>query len=746
LEPDEYSDPLLPESGDDLFARPVPLPPGLQPLQVPEFHVRFRYDTWDGVKDLTFPNRHYPELEVPETLTHIPLFLFFCFLVKLGHSVVAGRLTPRAKDTGQTIVFDWWSQLYCSTCGRRLYTAYLSDVWPYVKLTCTSFCQCGHDFRCVEPEDGGRYFYLDLGDAHVQLTEAHEFANKRAYVKNDNFRYFAKWNRQKHRQGDEMAKWWFLTHAYSRSAQQAAGQLAQHANNMDSFIRSLDGFVKVIVDDPNDTGKPRTPYFFQGQDILALIWIPPWALDAYRNATYLQLDCSFKATRPFAYCVPQALIKNQAVPLGFVMAPHESGFAYTSFMNEFWGLMEAEHAKHPILSDQHKALDAFCTHAGVKHFYCHCHLVRKWGAGSTLGILCSQVLRVQTKEEFEARRQQWINDLPALVDQHLCDQDHADLFREWLEKFSDGMWDRIELGIARCSNHAERFHGIVNAAIKKSGYKALHARLAVLRDVIELRHRSYGHDWSRQVETALDALKNLKNVHSCEECHDHDCEVYRLMMSRRFGFDDYDWPCRHTVKFYHVHAPNLPKLHPSADAARFAPFHDHPQVVLKRDVLAAMPAGEQRDQCANVLKPHDADEVLPPRSTVVVEWADDDTGPREHVDGERHGVPCYAVVREIASGVISLRANKKRLPRIDNAGSFGVIFVHFREAFRAAGFQAEEDTDARRVWLAKYKAIWWHFAVTNRDCPAPTGLPLLGATAVPDPVSPDGPLLRIVVE
>jgi hypothetical protein len=438
------------------------------------------------------------------------------------------------------------------------------------------------------------------------------------------------------------------------------------------------------------------------------------------------------------------MIKNQAVPLGFVMAPRESGFTYITFMSELWHLMGPEQTKHPILSDQHKALDSFCNTFRLRHFYCHCHLVRKWGAGSTLGLLASQVLKVQRKEDFDARVQQWLNDLPALVHEHLVDPQQAQTFGLWLRQFRDGLWDRIDAGVARCSNHAERFHGIVNAAIKEAGVKTLHARLAVLRDVIFQRHAACPEDWARQVNTALNALKKL-NRPQCAECRHPDCVQYRLMLSRRLGLPDYEWPCSHTVFAHVVVAPILPRLEPDQDVNTFRDF-GAPQVVTASEILANLPPHDRELRCdfQKALRLLDPDETGP-RKTIVVEW-NEEAGPQGHVAERFHAVPCYVVVREIVSGVISLRADKKRLPRIDNTGSCGVIFVHFQKEFEARGFHPDQDTPDRRLWLAAYKAKWWRFATTNRDCPHPEGLPLLRPLADHDPISPEGPERRIVVE
>jgi hypothetical protein len=81
-------------------------------------------------------------------------------------------------------------------------------------------------------------------------------------------------------------------------------------------------------------------------------------------------------------------------------------------------------------------------------------------------------------------REQCLDELAALVLAGLIDEPHANRFAIWLHNFPDGIWDRVQPGIARCSNHAERFDGIFSARIEHERVKKLRARLAALRDVI----------------------------------------------------------------------------------------------------------------------------------------------------------------------------------------------------------------------------------------------------------------------
>jgi hypothetical protein len=134
------------------------------------------------------------------------------------------------------------------------------------------------------------------------------------------------------------------------------------------------------------------------------------------------------------------------------------------------------------------------------------------------------------------------------------------------------------VGQDRCSNHAERFHGIVNGAIKDAGVKTLHARLAVLRDVIFQRSEGYPGDRERQVVTALKALRKLDRPHR-------------------------------------VVTAILPHLEPAQDANTLRDL-DAPQVFTASDILANL-LPHQRE-----LQPPDPDDTGP-RKTIVVDWKEE---------------------------------------------------------------------------------------------------------------------------
>jgi hypothetical protein len=176
-----------------------------------------------------------------------------------------------------------------------------------------------------------------------------------------------------------------MKRGYLKSAQRLADCRRFHAFNLTDLIDNClapRGCTEVQLASETDL---KTRFVYGGRDIATLIWIPQSTAGAYNIAT---LDSSFRATRAFVYCVAQAIIANGAVSSGFVIAPSESEFMYTAFMKKivvFLASLEAAgNRKFPVLSDHGNGLKAFCHTQGIQRFFCHRHLIEKWGAGSSL--------------------------------------------------------------------------------------------------------------------------------------------------------------------------------------------------------------------------------------------------------------------------------------------------------------------------------------------------------------------------
>ena len=53
--------------------------------------------------------------------------------------------------------------------------------------------------------------------------------------------------------------------------------------------------------------------------VTRLTWVCPWALDRVQCTMFFELDASFKATRPYCYCLANSIINNESLPVAITM-------------------------------------------------------------------------------------------------------------------------------------------------------------------------------------------------------------------------------------------------------------------------------------------------------------------------------------------------------------------------------------------------------------------------------------------
>jgi ubiquitin C-terminal hydrolase len=653
----------------------------------------------------------------------LPLVL--AFLLRLYREAGSFRVRPIAPTTRRKKLGTHQVVVQCIRCSAALFVIYCSALHSHHYIFYNGVCKCPVDenlamrlFRDGLPCEAQIWWYIDLVEEASRLEQY-------SYFPSASMRQLCRFRLKQNRLADRMSRQWMIDRCYSRSACRRMKLVVSHTVSLSDLIEFLshEGYTKVIGGRSSTT---ITNFVHAGRDVAALIWIPPWATSAYRAASHIQLDCSFRATRPFAYCVPQAIIRNEAVPLGFIMTPTESCFTYTTFMEELWSLMpDVAWKPPPILSDQGPGLIAFCNLKSIMQYFCHRHLIEKFGSSSAAGMLAARVLRIQTPDEFVKLRPHFIAEAQALHGKGLMGADSMDKFIKWLQAdrldFADGIWHRVDEGIARCSNHAERFHGVVNQRIKREGVYALPRRLKILHEEIVLKAAAYTRSPHRQLTTALSNLKRTKRPQR-PECHDIECENFRYMMNRRFGIDSF--PCAHTVGRKVTNVPPLPPLFDREYVRIFYPFRApicelmHP----KRPVPSFATAP---------FRPHPYLSHRKKTEKTVIVW-DDEIGPDEHVS-RAVPIPHFPIVRGIITGVLYLRARAKRLPAIDKIWLSYTVLDDFQNRYSLAHKNGEIRSSEDQVqWLAEYGVPWYNWAMKNKDCPVSIHIPKppTGAQAV----------------
>ena len=93
-----------------------------------------------------------------------------------------------------------------------------------------------------------------------------------------------------------------------------------------------------------------------------LVWVPPWACYRIEQTQYIELDASFYAIRPYAYCCVNSIRHNESVPFALSIGLSESLDLYESIYccREKVGISRNILSKIPVLSVLGTALISFC--------------------------------------------------------------------------------------------------------------------------------------------------------------------------------------------------------------------------------------------------------------------------------------------------------------------------------------------------------------------------------------------------
>jgi hypothetical protein len=327
-------------------------------------------------------------------------------------------------------------------------------------------------------------------------------------------------------------------------------KIITHTLNFDDFFNSLPGLKYIFV---NNYSKDQR-FLFKGAPITAFVWIPPWCRDILEKSHYIELDASFKMTNPFTYVVPQAIIQNEAIPVGLCMGPSESSKIYEIFRNGVLnsGMPEEIFQKLPTLSDEGSGVLKYSHNYHEKSFVCYCHLIRKFGSGSPAGLIAKRALFTSSVDEFEENIPQLVSDLRYLkLHKLISSEKYDDLCtflglicnenKEVIDRadFAYGIWKRADLCVSSCDNHSERFHGAANKRCDL--HYSLVQRLSQLCNLIFTKKEKFMGSEHRQAITHFRHLQE-RSGKKPDCCPFPSCK-WGEIWSKRYG--TIAFPCSH---------------------------------------------------------------------------------------------------------------------------------------------------------------------------------------------------------
>jgi hypothetical protein len=499
---------------------------------------------------------------------------------------------------------------------------------------------------------------------------------------------------------------WLEMLSFAESTLRHHRQVALHCVSVDDVIDHLPYYTHVRVAPDLEGAR----YLYHGKALLAFTWIAPWAVPMFYQCDYMELDGSFKGAWPYVYSTPQAIRWNEALPFGMSIHLTEDFLLFDYFHQDLRSVVPPgcpPFPQQPVLSDKGGGIAAFCRHHQLWHLFCHRHLIENAKANSALGFLVARALRERSQRSYLEHRPQYLADANKLHEVGLLNHDQYIMFTNFLTPvFEHGLWHRMCRRISSCSNHAERFHGIVNQHLRVRN--TLPTRLHLMRTEIEQRYKHFGQGRHRQILAVVAHLKAC-NAPQCHPCTDPDCLDYMKLMENRYNVERF--PCRHTVQAWG--APNAVPLKPPEVLNAGPDRHLTTEVTLDGDFPAKFRA-ESTIPGLPDLEENVPDEILSDETTSATpSWEDGISlasapaapDERAHITREAWELADRKIAYDIVDGILYFRRHMRHPEELDRAQVALVVWADLEDSFQRASPGAN-----RLEIAAQCTARWWVWA------------------------------------
>lgn len=326
-------------------------------------------------------------------------------------------------------------------------------------------------------------------------------------------------------------------------------------SSLDEILHKFNGHIKIGCF--NDKYQ-NFPFIYNGKSVQFILWIAPWAIGFLNNNGYFQIDASFKALKPYVYCIPLLIQNNCSIPLGISIGPSENYLLFNLFFEYLHDIYtNFDLKKYHILSDEGLAIAKFVEINEASQFLCYRHLIESVGSCSPIGAITKRLLFMPTLVEFETALPQALSDVNELIKNNMVTKKGLLKFIKIFELslnndqiviqsngsiYKNGLWWRSPFGISTCSNHIERLHLTMNNATKS--IRNLSKRLNIVITELYKCYNNYSINSRRQVYDVINKLLEISNRNpdlSKDNCH---CS-WKHIYENRFGIPNF--PCVHTV-------------------------------------------------------------------------------------------------------------------------------------------------------------------------------------------------------
>jgi hypothetical protein len=468
--------------------------------------------------------------------------------------------------------YPFWTEVFCTKCEHRMFRVRFTLPELHFHISVIESCECrGRIWSGYHREHERSHWYYRVCDRQWAVIDA-----KLPLPKSQPLARIAKFALNHSPTLSVPAADGLRAIGYSNAWLANLAKVRQGQVSLEEFARRLKGFCHMRV----DLTQAASRYTYEGHHVVSFCWIACWALEAFAIAQFIELDCSWKAVKFYAYCIPLAIINNEAIPLGFIITPTEAQETYEWFFDDLEHAAGAPLAPKTILSDEHAALKGFADLRGWPHVFCYYHLINKFKDDPVLQLMAARILRLPELELFDAELPAVLLQLDLLHDRHLINDAAATKFAiflgfpaypvdpTWRHEFRHGIWDRDDFVDPANTAHDERIHRTAeNRTAEVADYVQQFDQIVAL---ITKKYDDFQNGKHPQRKRILNELK-AQRAEPKDVCDAPSCRRRRELWAHRFGLGYF--PCKHTVHSpTDISPPDVPTVRLQGDPSTFAPL------------------------------------------------------------------------------------------------------------------------------------------------------------------------------
>lgn len=319
-----------------------------------------------------------------------------------------------------------------------------------------------------------------------------------------------------------------------------------------NLLKSLPGYIEVCEQQTTGNGLQIS----EDHEIQRITWICAWASERLRETQYIELDTSFKATKPYVYCCVHSIINNESIIIGITITTTESSKLYeeTYLAFEKSGINSTLLNRIPVLTDMGTGLFTFCSNRNIKQFLCHRHMLETFG-NPIFKSWVKRLLECTSEEEYDitcvlisheinlwtstisdpSQLSNKIIDIQCMIDKFSISNYYR--YEKW------ALWIRANYSVGRCTNHAESMHHVFNSHIHP--FMNLLRRINIIIDYTFKHFNNHNLNHGRSMKEKFWKMKAISRG-SDDTTIKQSCNCgWNEFYSKLFGVE---FPCIHKIR------------------------------------------------------------------------------------------------------------------------------------------------------------------------------------------------------